>query len=268
MRRLQLNILVLFGIVFLAIGCEKVIDLKTDDVSAKYVIEGTLSDWPRDCRVVITSLLNIDDPSVFDGVSGASVTIVEDDNTGIILHEVQNGIYFTGELQAKPGHKYTLNVVIDDHKFTSTVTVPESVHFDSLYITDFSSFGQVRKFANILFQDPPGVANSYRFLQYKNNVRNSNIFVMNDDFSDGRPIDTFLAFFDDTKVQNIESGDTVRVQMQCIDPSVYLYFNSLNLSGTGENSVIAPGNPITNIEGGALGYFSAYTRQDKTVIVP
>jgi hypothetical protein len=49
--------------------------------------------------------------------------------------------------------------------------------------------------------------------------------------------------------------------MYCIDKNVYNYFFSL-LQVTGNNGGFqsaSPDNPITNISGGALGYFSAHT---------
>jgi len=233
-------------------GCKKVIQLKVSEIPPKYVIEGNLSDWVNDCSVVITSSIGLNDPLIFEGVSKAEVTIQEDQATPVVLHEISQGNYSTNLLTARPEHQYTLSVKIGEEKFESTVTVPKKVNLDSLYIIDFDAFGGVRKFANVIFQDPEGIPNNYRFLQFKNKVQNSNIFVFNDNFSDGRLINTFLPFFDDSEVQKIKSGDTVMVEMQCIDPSVYLFFNSLSISSTGGSVVVAPGYPGSIIRGGVL----------------
>lgn len=268
MRRLLYILIFLMPASWLLLsGCQKVIKLKLGDVPPKYVIEGRLSNHFNDCQVRLTTTNPIDEPSVFDGVSNARVSIQEDDKAPVLLYERSAGVYENGSLRASPGRRYTLHVEIQDQKFSSTVTVPQPVPFDSLYIIDFTGFGNTRKFANVMFRDPAGVANSYRFLQYKNGIQNSNIFILNDDFSDGKVINTFLAFFDQSEIQKISSGDTVRVEMQCIDPSVYLYFNSLSRSSTGGNEVSAPGNPVTNIKGGAIGYFNAFISEERTVIV-
>ena len=145
---------------------------------------------------------------------------------------------------------------------------PGKTSFDSLYIIDFSSFGSSRKFANVVFKDPKGVGNAYKFVQYKNNIENPNIFVLNDLYSDGRMINTFLAFFSDSENQRINSGDTVKVEMQSIDPSVYKFFFSLSQGSRGSGDNVAPGNPVSNISGGAIGYFNAYVKETKSVIVP
>ncbi len=254
-------------ILFVFNGCEKVIQLKTDKIPQKYVIEANISDQMNDCYVILTTTNPINQPTHFDGVSNAKVTIREDEKNPVTLTEIRKGIYQGNGIHAKSGHQYTLKVQTADAEFTSAIKVPEKVNFDSLSIINFEGFGSTRKFANVSFHDPAGMANSYRFIQYKNGIPNPNIFVVNDDFSDGRPINTFLPFFGDQEDQKIISGDTIRVEMQGIDRSVYLYFNSLNQSSSGGNEVVAPGNPITNIKGGALGYFNAFIKQQKTIIV-
>jgi hypothetical protein len=47
---------------------------------------------------------------------------------------------------------------------------------------------------------------------------------------------------------------------------VFDYFNSLALMNDGQSA--SPANPLSNIQGGALGYFSAHTVQRRTVIIP
>ena len=65
------------------------------------------------------------------------------------------------------------------------------------------------------------------------------------------------------------SGDQVTVDMLCLDPAVYKYWYSLDRGATGGGiSGATPANPVTNISGGALGYFSAHTLQSKTMVVP
>lgn len=254
--------------VFSIAGCEKIIDLKTDKLQDKYVIEANLSDQAGDCQVTITKAISLNDPNIFYGVSNATVTISDGTKPPVKLNETVPGLYLSDNLSAISGHTYNLKVeTVDGKTFTSACTVPEKVLFDTMFVADFSILGSNRKFANIIFQDPPGKGNNYRFLQFKNEVQNSNIFILNDEYSDGRTINTFLAFFDESDDQRIDVGDTILVEMQCISPAIYGFFNSLNQSSTGGAEVVAPGNPVTNIEGGATGYFNAYIKQQRSVIV-
>lgn len=262
------NIILLFlsALTIFITGCEKVIRLKTENVPPKYVIEANMSDQKGECTVYITQTIKLDDRTIFPGVPLAKVSISDNGNIPFPVPEMTPGIYHSEFLQAQPGHTYQLKVQIGNQIFTSEIKAPRKVAFDSLYLQDFDAFGSVRKFAYVAFKDPPGKGDSYRFLQYKNKVQNSNIFVMDDQYSDDRSINTFLAYFDQSEDQRITPGDTISVQMQCIDPSVYKFFYSLSQSSTGGTEVVAPGNPITNITGGALGYFNVYMKQEKTII--
>jgi hypothetical protein len=73
---------------------------------------------------------------------------------------------------------------------------------------------------------------------------------------------------DDEPDNSIKIGDLVQIDMQCIDSAIYKYWYSLNRSATGggQNSA-TPANPVTNMTGGALGYFSAHTLESRTLVV-
>ena len=64
-------------------------------------------------------------------------------------------------------------------------------------------------------------------------------------------------------------GDTITVEMNCIDDKIYTYFSALlQLSGGGgPGGGITPTNPPSNISNGALGYFSAHTVRVKTAVI-
>ncbi len=149
--------------------------------------------------------------------------------------------------------------------------MPALVPFDSLKITERSVFGNTNKYAAVFYADPAGVPNQYRFVQYVNGVKEKTIFVRNDDVNDGRNIERTLIYFKNGNNNNddkLKTGDQVMVEMRCISQPVYKYWFSLAESSTGENQSATPGNPVSNIAGGALGYFSAETFQTRTVTVP
>ena len=255
---------ILFSIIFYS--CEKTINVDIRKAESKYVIEAYVSNQPGDCKVHITQTVNFSELAQFPGVSGAVVTIQDNKDSPIELAETGNGMYESADINGGESHTYFLSVKINSEVFTSVCKMPEQVNFDRLSVVDFRSFDGNRKFSNVTFFDPPGKGNAYRFLQYKNDILNKNIFVLNDDFTDGRINNSLLTFFDKTNDERLESGDSVRVEMQCIDPAVYKFFSSLSQSSTGSSDNVSPGNPVSNIEGGALGYFSAYTKQTKVVI--
>jgi hypothetical protein len=58
----------------------------------------------------------------------------------------------------------------------------------------------------------------------------------------------------------------VNIEMQCIDKNVYDYFFAIASVIQGQSAT--PANPVNNISGGALGYFSACTVGRTSVIIP
>ncbi len=131
--------------------------------------------------------------------------------------------------------------------------------------------GRNTKLLNIAYQDPPGKGQNYRYVQYINGKKSKPIFANNDDYSDGKYVESKLWYIVDDKDnedEKIKSGDTVMLDMLCIDEAVYRYWYSLNQSATGNSQSASPANAVSNISGGALGYFSAHTVQTRSVIAP
>lgn len=248
-------------------SCEKVIRLDLKDSDIKYVVEGVITNEPGVCRVNLTQSKPFYEDNQFPAVSGAIVTI-KDNDVEFPLTETQPGLYETNLINGTPGHIYQLSVTINNHVFTATSTMPLPVHLDTLYISN-GPFGEF-KFASVGFNDSAGIKNNYRFVQYLNGVKDPAIFLWNDEFTDGQSneiqLDTGVDKKDDPR--NIQSGDTVTMEMLGIDDAVFKYWYSLHFNGGDGGNIATPANPITNISGGALGYFTAQTIDRKTAIAP
>lgn len=252
----------------LLFSCNKVIEIKLRDTETKYVIEGVITNEPGICKVVVTQTRNFNEDNRFQTISGATVTVA-DNGVKLNLAEVQPGVYETRLLNGTPGHTYQLQVIIDNNSFTATSIMPEPVLMDTLYVSR-GPFGQF-KFATVGYKDPAGINNGYRFVQYVNGIKEPTIFWENDEFVDGEPVIMQLDASADEKddPRNIKSGDEVTVEMQCLDDIVYKYWYTLRAGGgAGDGTTAAPANPITNIHGGAIGYFSAHTVNRRMVIAP
>lgn len=264
-RKLYWNLLLIIAVAFTS--CEKVIDINLDDVEKKYVIEGVLTDEAGSAMVLISQTKNFSDDNQFAGVTDAMVTITEEGGIVTVLPEMSEGVYQSASLTGESGKSYTLSVEINGNTFTASATMPARVNMDSLYITEDYLFGEIRKTVNVEYRDPPGLGQSYRFVQYINNTKEKGIFIRNDDYTDGNQslVKLWSPGDEDDK---IETGDTIKVQMLCIDPFVYKYWYSFLSGGaSGSSNSASPANPVSNIQGGALGYFSAHTLQTKEVVV-
>jgi hypothetical protein len=268
----SIKICALFFSVCLIASCTKVIKLNLKNSDPKFVIEGTITDSIGTAEVLISQTQDFYAPSNFVGITGAVVTITDDSGVVTTLVATDSGIYQSPLLIGQQNHTYTLNVLVGGQTFTATSTMPVKIPFDSLYITSDASFGSPKKVATVVYKDPVGKGNSYRFVEYVNGKQQQALFVSNDDYTDGNknivPLNIFGGDADSLSNRKINTGDVVKVDMQCIDKNVYEYWFSLDQSSTGSSQSAAPGNPVSNMQGGALGYFSANTLQTKTIIAP
>lgn len=255
--------------IFLATGffsCEKVIEVKIRDADTKYVIEGEISDDPGVCKVKLTKTKKVNDNNQFPTVTGAVVK-VSDNGTEYILTETGPGVYETNRLNGTPGHLYQLSVAVDNKLFTAACTMPQPVPIDTITImrTPFGDYD----IALVFYTDPAGVNNGYRFIEYVNRLKVPTIFWDNDEFTDGQSTVVYLDndSGDPADPRSINRGDTVMVELLSLDDPIYRFWSSLQIGGAdGSGYTASPANPITNIQGGALGYFSAHAIRRKSVI--
>lgn len=262
------GILMLLSFTFSFLSCRKVIDLELKESDTRYVIEGVITNEPGVCTVYLTQTKPFYENNEFAGVTGAIVKVY-DNGREHALNEVQPGTYSTQTITGVPGHEYRLSVTVNGQTFTASCIMPQRVSIDTLYVS-LGPLGQF-KFATVRFGDPRDRRNYYRFVQYLNGVKDPTIFWESDEFTDGLTsvlqLDTGVDEKDDPR--NIKTGDRVTVEMYGLDSTVYKYWYSLRSGGgDGSTSTAAPANPVTNIKGGALGYFSAQTVDRKTVIAP
>ena len=256
-----------FLFLFAAIpSCEKVINVKLTEADKKIVIEGNISNRNEPVEVRISQTKAFEESNAFNGISGATVTIgINDTNYTLVEDEDTIGIYRTTGFKGFSGSTYRLAVLLNGATYSSTSTLPpQLVSVDTLTVENLAFGGSSNLTIYPNYKDPLGSGNSYRLIEYQNGELVKQQFPQNDDLSDGL-IQTRPLINPDGDLQ---SGDTVRVDLQCIDPNVYKYWYSLTESATGDGGSATPANPITNIEGGALGYFSAYSVSSYTIVVP
>jgi hypothetical protein len=266
MRYMKIIGLVALSISFLS--CEKVIELELKDSDTKFVVEGIITNEANTSKVYLSRTNRFYQNNNFEMVRGATVK-VKDNGVEFNLGETAPGTYENPLLRGIPGHRYELSVSVSNQFFSAASTMPVMVAMDTLYISR-GPFGQFF-FASVGYNDPATPGNHYRFVQYLNGKKDPEIFWENDEFTNGQrsllQLDTGVDEKDDPR--NINPGDEVMIEMHGLDKAVYRYWNSLESGGAnGNGSTAAPANPVTNISGGALGYFSAHTVNRKTVIAP
>lgn len=248
-------------------SCEKAIDLKLKDNVLKYVIEGTLTNEPGSCKVYISQTKDFGEDNQFNGISGAVVKI-ENKGTTIVLTETGKGIYESTALTGVPGETYVLTVNIKDLVFSARSTMPQLVPFLDFTLKS-ADVDTTRVTPMVKYKDPGETKNFYWFQQFVNDKLQKQYKVSNDDFTTGQEVNEYLVFENDTdnKALNFKKGDKLTAEMHCVDAGVYTYLFSL-FNANGSDNGAAPSNPVSNISGDALGFFSAHTVQRKTVTIP
>jgi len=241
------------------LACKKTVTVHLDEVPPRIVIEGEIINQPGAYEVRVTKTVNFSDSNTFPPVSGAEVRITDTTNgIGYDLQETSPGLYTVNGSIGIPRHTYQLYVKAEGQVYTAVSTMPDVVHLDSVTFainTDFNGTKELNAVVN--FQDPAGVVNYYQFLEYVNGRLIPNNFVFEDRLSDGRYIEQPL--YNDSSY--LHKGDSLLLRMYCVDKNIYNYFFSLmQVSGNnGGFQTASPNNPLSNISGGALGYFSAHT---------
>jgi len=247
-------------------SCQKVVNLKLNSVYPYTVIEGEITDLAGPYTVTIRQSVNFSSDNTFPAISGALVRVTDNEGVTDTLTETAPGVYTTHILQGKPGNTYTLTAFAHDTLYTATSTMPYPVPFDSVTFNKSGGFGDKDIWAAPNFQDPPGIKNYYQFIEYINGQQlTKDIFVLDDRLSDGKYISRNLR----NDSSYLAVGDNLEVKMYCIDENIYNYFYQLDQSqgSNAFNTTASPANPATNIDNGALGYFSAHTvRSVKTKV--
>jgi hypothetical protein len=259
-----------YGLIFMAMvllfasACQKVIDLKLDNSAPQLVIEGNLTDQDGSQVVTISKSVSFSATDTFPPVSGATVSI--SDSTGIpnILTEKAPGVYVIFPYQGLYGRTYTLTVKVNGVTYTALSTMPMPVPLDSLGAKSDDIGKKNLRTIVVNYQDPSKVANQYRFVLSINKGQVNTVFTNDDSFTNGRYVreELFQTGMD------IHHGDTARVEMQCIEKNIYKYWFSLSpQQNNGPGGGITPSTPPSNINNGALGYFSAHTVSNAAITV-
>ena len=242
-------------------ACTKVVTLTVHNSSPIYVIEGNVTDQPGPYLVKITQTVGFYANNQYPGVPGAAVTIA--DNAGHIdkLKDNGDGTYSTTTLQGTAGQTYALQVLIGKDTFAATSTMPSRVNLDSVVIQPVLNGGKTVLAAVPKFVNPqgPGIA-YYYFDQTIDGYLDQSFYYWTSEYSMG--LENAFNLERASNDSTLHVGDTVQIEMQCLDEPMYNYWSGVDQSSSG-SAQGNPGNPTTNLTGGALGYFSAHTSQTR-----
>ncbi len=243
-------------------SCEQVINVTLQDQQPMLVIEGYITQGSGPYTVKLSESQAYFNQSGFKGIENALVQI---DNSLVkeTLQDKGSGVYTSGrELKGLPYYSYKLNVTALGKSYSASVILPPPVKIDTVYFAP----GIIKKDslnAFIEFVDAFADENYYRIKLFRNGKAPSDeYFLITDTGADGQHL--LVPFY----YRNFAPGDTLLVEIDNLDRSTWLYFKGLSeIVWSGFNAQ-APGNPPSNISGGALGYFGAWGVSRYTSIIP
>ena len=253
-----IGLIISFALFLLTLtSCEKDIDIDYHQVEPRYVVEANVNQDRSIVRITVTQ--DMDNNSSGIGVEGATVMISSGDSISRKLTYSQNG-YYTSTLRGVPGTRYNLTIDVDGHHFTSSSTMQAKPTFNSFRFIWKKIATERYLIGDLRIQDIPHATNYYFLHMFRNNV-GYRWAVMTDSQRDAngelQQLFTCVSERDQEKGTSsdvLHEGDRIHIEIRAIDRSAYDYLYSMQImDDTGTN-------PVSNIEGGCLGYFTAYNQ--------
>lgn len=264
-------------------ACEKEIDFDYHEIDPLVVVEGRVTN--EGTEVHITHSRSVTDSVHGKTLPGATVVITCDDHQETLTYHPAGDCY-QSPMKGQPGKTYQLSIDFEGKHYESTSTMPAPTTIISSQFYWMTVLNE-RLLVNVLWAtDPhPDTRDYYYFrmdrrsshphalAKSKNHPKayRSNVF---DDRGNppGFVFRDIHCMMERTAEEDEEdnwdkilyAGDTIMMQLMTIDRPTYDYFRTLS-SGQGGGA-----NPISNITGGCLGYFTAasISRSDTLIYHP
>jgi len=249
-------------------SCTKVIDVDINEANQRIVIDAYVENYSSDstssfCQVKLSKTGSFYDNNSFDVINDADLFIKDKDGNSHKLLSYDNGYYnYMFVPSVELNDELELYGTIEGEEITAKAIMPRRVKIDSLVATELP-FGPKHKGITPIcfFTDFPGEDNYYRLVLYVNNKQVGGFFVTYDLGHNGGLLNyPFMG-------KHVKKNDTLRVDLIGISKFDYDYYRVIIQTQKSGGFSAAPGNPNTNIEGNAIGVFSAETFDSKTIIV-
>lgn len=247
-------------------SCQKVIDVDLNDANANIVIEANYSAEDSTVRVRITTTSSFFDSNQSPTIDDAVVTIFDQAGTPTVVNWIGNGNYELTNYIPNYNSTYTLTVFSNNVTYTAECNMHSVVNLEPITYEFFPGiFGSESGYAAFMnFNDPSDTVNHYVAILSQNGQvfdGADEVFLQDDKLTDGNFVERPL--FGDSLFQ---INDTIAMELRTIDEDIYEYYDQLqSIAGGGSSG--APGNPKTNWDNDALGYFNCYSSSRQEVIV-
>ncbi|MBN1652089.1 MAG: DUF4249 domain-containing protein [Bacteroidales bacterium] len=256
--------IIVLSFFLLFVSCEKIIQLDLNQNESVLVVDAMVSNIPNHTEVRLSESKPLFSAEPYAKISHAKVRIIQADGTSVILDEQAPGIYKRDHFKGIENSEYQLQIDWDGQVISANSNMPKMVPIDSLELVfsdrNYRGKEELDYALKVHFTDDIEVQNFYRFDVFRNDTLLEGFSVSNDLYYNGLETYHFIRGY------ALKPLDKVSVLLSCIDEANYSYFLVLSESNSPFN--IAPGNPISNIQGQAIGYFGAFAQDKKEIIIP
>lgn len=262
--------IVLTGMFFVLLAfyaCEKVIEFDLNNSNEAIVIEATMTNNKLPFKVLVSKTTPYFGTKKSNLVSGAKVSARSEKGKVKYFEETSPGVYELNNIIALPGYWYIIDVAYDGITYSARSFMNEPVPISEVGISYFNGYGIFDSGykINTFIRDPENAENYYKLKFYVNGQPSNDSgesSLYSDQLFNGKPIGL------SQRSLVYKETDTLIIELQSIDKAAYDYFSTLeSISWTDIQQSATPANPISNFSNGALGYFSAYTFERRTVII-
>ncbi len=262
------NILRFLLLVSVFSSCTKVIDVDINEANQRIVVDAHIDNNLRDttissCRVHLTKTSSFYDNNSFEFINNADLYIKTSNGISHKLISGNHGYYtYILDTAIQLNEEVELYGLIEGEEIKAKSIMPRRVKVDSIIAIELP-FGPKHKGITPIcfFTDYPGEDNYYRLILSVNNVQVNGFYVTYDLGHNGGLLNyPFMGV-------HVEKGDTVKIDLLGISKFDYDYYRVIIQTQKSGGFSAAPGNPNTNIEGNAIGVFTAETFNSKSIIV-
>lgn len=238
-------------------ACKKEIDFDYHEVAPIVTIEGRVTNEGMEVR--ITQSHNVNDSVKSPGMKGAYVVITDGEETFTLPYDVQSGYYKLGQT-GTVGHTYRLLVELNGNRYEASSTMPPPVTLTSTEFLWAKIMDQRLLMYELWGDFTPMAERNYFWYRM---VRNGELYRWGTFDDRGRPAGHIFSditcmtekMMEENKEEDREKilydGDRIAFDLLTIDRGAYDYLHALK-SGQGTGA-----NPVSNISGGCLGFFTA-----------
>jgi hypothetical protein len=281
----------LFTLYILCNACTERMDITSDYMTPRLVITGYITTDTTAHKIQVRRTAAYFGKEQQETYSNAVVKINDQQ-----LWSVGNGEYDTdSSFYGVSGETYQLDVWLDfdedgtDEHYTATTVMPTLHVLDSITLASISP-GVTRPpwMLMVHFQDLPGPnyfgvhlyihQTSGREIWYSEQLRRYFINSFGDYAAEGQyirfPALSYLImesmyWYEDERIE-LHAGDTLIAELNTLAPDYFEFVRTAQLEIGGGNPLFAgpPANMPSNIQGGALGIFGAYTTSRQRLIIP